>query len=254
VEFQKRLEDLSDDEIRKLSFDPLGGRESRRTVICGLTDNFEAQARVNRLALKYMLPSICAQVYAEGRGAEVTFAFPGVTPACHRCILSSRYKYYASPNNANTVTSDGTPIFSTTRLNAIKGFILLALLHHGSEHPRWGNMLLRIGKRNLVQIRMDPDIAVSLGLKGFDKVFENAGKERLFFDEVIWLPQDPECPATGYAVCPDCGGTGDLRHAAGKFEDTRSLPLWASRDEPDPDRHGESESAVGLDQNQRRLK
>src|SRR5205823_1388158 len=115
------------------------------------------------------LPSLCAQVYQEGRGAEVTFTYPGVTPACHRCILSSRYEAFLELDYQNTVTSNGTPIFATTRLNAIKGFVTLALLHHGTDHPRWGRLLTRIGKRNLLQIRMDPDLAI----RTFGRVFES---------------------------------------------------------------------------------
>jgi hypothetical protein len=189
------------------------------TLLCGLTDNFEAQARVNRLALHFGLPSLCAQVYPEGRGAEVTFTYPGVTPACHRCALSSRYKAYLADGYRNRVTSDGTPIFATARLNALKGFLALALLHHGSDHPRWGGLLARIGARNLVQVRMDPDLPLGV----FDRVFGGGDRERILFDDVVWLPQKPDGPATGFPACPDCGGTGDLCQARGTFADTRPM-------------------------------
>jgi hypothetical protein len=189
------------------------------TLLCGLTDHFEAQARVNRLALHFGLPSLCAQVYPEGRGAEVTFTFPGVTPACHRCALSARYRAYLADGFRNGVTSDGTPIFATSRLNALKGFVALALLHHGSGHPRWGKLLERIGPRNLVQVRMDPDLALGV----FERVFGGGDRERILFDEVVWLPQKPDCPANGFPNCPDCGGTGDLRQARGTFADTKVM-------------------------------
>jgi proteasome lid subunit RPN8/RPN11 len=189
------------------------------TLLCGLTDNFEAQARVNRLALQLALPSLCAQVYQEGRGAEITFTYPGLTPACHRCVLRSRYEAYLKKSFRNDVTSDGTPIFATTRLNALKGFLSLALLHYGSNHPRWGGLAKRIGNRNLVQIRMDPD----LPLRVFDRVFGGGDRERILFDDVVWLPQQPDCPANGFPTCPDCGGTGDLRRAKGTFTDTRLM-------------------------------
>jgi hypothetical protein len=190
-----------------------------RTLLCGLTDHFEAQARVNRLALHFGLPSLCAQVYPEGRGAEATFTFPGVTPACHRCALSARYQAYLAEGFRNGVTSDGTPIFATSRLNALKGFLALALLHHGSGHPRWGRLLERIGPRNLVQVRMDPDLALGV----FDRVFGSGDRERILFDDVVWLPQKPDCPANGFPACPDCGGTGDLRQARGTFADTKVM-------------------------------
>lgn len=224
IALQKSLDDLTDEDIRRLALEPIDGRLAEKAVICGLTDNFFAQARVNRLALQLGLPSLCAQVYREGRGAEITFTYPGVTPACHRCILSSRYRHFLEQGQSNDVTSHGTPIFATARLNAIKGFVMLALLHHGSTHPRWGSMLSRIGNRNLIQIRMDPDFAETMKMTVFNRVFEQADQSRLFFDEVVWLPQKEESPQTGYAYrCPDCGGTGDLRKAIGTILDTRLL-------------------------------
>jgi len=228
VAIQKSLDDITDIEMRRLAVEPIDGCEAERTVICGLTDSFFAQARVNRLALHLGIPSLCAQVYKEGRGAEITFTYPGVTPACHRCILSSRYRHFMEHSKENEVTSHGTPIFATTRLNAIKGFLALALIHHGSQHPRWGNMLSRIGKRNLVQLRMDPDFAETLGIKVFDRVLDGADKDKLFFDDIVWLPEDQECPETGYERCPDCGGTGDLRDAVGKFSNTMFQPQAVS--------------------------
>ena len=170
------------------------------------------------------MPSLCAQVYQEGRGAEITFTYPGITPACHRCILSSRYRAFLERDYQNEVTSDGTPIFSTTRLNAIKGFIALALLHHNTGHPRWGNILKRISNRNLVQVRLDPDFATTIGIDIFDRTFDGADESRLFFDETVWLPQKAECPENGYSyICPDCGGRGDLGLSIGTLGDTRTM-------------------------------
>lgn len=220
IALRKSLDDFDDDAVEALSLHAIDGTVPQRTVIAGLTDDFFAQARVNRLALQLSLPSLSAQVYLEGRGAEVTFTFPGVTPACHRCILSSRYDYFLKKGKENDVTSHGTPIFSTTRLNSIKGFVMLALLHHGSSHPRWGSMLKRIGNRNLAVVRMDPDFSETVGMRTFDRVFEGADRERIFFDEVLWLPQRPECPENGHESCPDCGGSGDLRTVKGKIRDT----------------------------------
>ena len=187
-----------------------------RTLLCGCTDNFFAQARVNRVGLQHGIPTLCAQVYLEGRGVELTFTYPGITPACHRCVLRSRYDAYLSQGYENTVTSDGTPISSTTRLNATKFVLAMTLLHHGTTHPRWGRLLERIGDRNLVQLRLDPDLALPV----FDRVFAG-DRERILFDEAVWLPQKPEGPITSRPPCPDCHGTGDLRTAFGTIADTR---------------------------------
>ena len=210
---------LEDSLFRKLACSPLQADSPSLTLICGLTDDFHAQARVNRLALQFALPSLCAQVYHEGRGAEVTFTYPGVTPACHRCALSSRYRAYLEEGFRNDVGSDGTPICATTRLNALKGFVAMALLHHGQSHPRWGRLLTRIGNRSLIQIRMDPDLPFPV----FERVFGGGDSERILFDDAVWLPQEAECPENGYERCPDCGGTGDLRNARDTFVDTRLI-------------------------------
>lgn len=220
------LDAFSDGDCRALAFAGFdAGEVPEVSLLCGLTDNFEAQARINRLGLKLELPTLCAQVYREGRAAEITFTHPDTTPACHRCILSSRYAAYLNAGFRNDVTSDGTPIFSTTRLNALKGFVALALLHFGTQHPRLGGLLERIGKRNLIQIRMDPDIGESLGLKVFDRVLDGADGARLLFDDVVWLPQEPDrLDLNGRPTCPECGGGGSLRGLGERHSDTRVMP------------------------------
>ena len=169
------------------------------TILCGFSDSFPAQALVNTLAIAHELPCLCAQMYRDGRAAEITFTYPGVTRACHRCMLEPRYKAYDT-GYRNDVTSAGAPIFSTQRANALTGFVALAMLHHGSTHPRWGNMLGRMDQRSLIQVRMDPDLASSLGMHVFDRVLAGADQQRIFFDEAVWLPQEPT------PDCPDCAG------------------------------------------------
>ncbi len=217
------IEDVDDEEFASWLGPMDGGEPPSQTLLCGFTDSFPAQARVNRLALQFAVPSLSAQVYYQGRGAELSFTHPDVTPACHRCALRSRYEAYTEQEFENDVTSNGTPIFATGRLNALKGFLALALLQHGSDHARWGGLAARIGDRNLVQIRMDPDLSETLGLTVFDRVFGEGDTDRILFDEVVWLPQLPDNEASGFTTCPDCGGTGNLRSAAGSFADTRPM-------------------------------
>lgn len=221
--------DLDDVAMRALCCQPFGGPAPVVTLLCGLTDDFTTQARVNALALHLGLPSLCAQVWQEGRGAEVTFTYPGLTPACHRCILAPRYKAFLSEGYVNDVTSHGTPIFATTRLNAIKGFLALALLHHpgdgqpSAEPTRFTGLASRIGNRNLLQIRMDPDLAYNLGITTFEKVFHHSDQHSILFDETVWRPQRPRSGENGESPCPDCAGTGNLHTARGTFIDTRAI-------------------------------
>jgi len=214
-------DEMTDDELHQIVFAPFEGYETpKQVLLCGLTDDFFAQARVNRFALQTGCPALYAQVYREGRGVELVFTHPDVTQACARCALRSRYKAHLE-RRPNAVTSHGTPISATTQLNALKGFLALALIHHGTDHPRWGRLLERIGGRNLVVMRLDPDFSETLGWSLFDNTLP-AG-ERVFFGETLWLPQKPDRPEQGFSTCPECQGTGNLRDAVGTFPDTRVM-------------------------------
>lgn len=223
---KQHLDEISDAEFRSLVFETDAWSEDiKARLLCGLTDNFWCQARVARLGLQFGLPTLEAQVYRKGCGAEIAFVHPDVHLQCIRCILSARYNSYLVGHFQNDAVSKGAQYFATPRLNATKLAIAMAMLHHGSQQPFWTSMIKRMGQRNFVQIRCDPDITSTLGLPNFDQAFAGAKGDQLFFDETIWRPQHPENIENGYSVtCPDCGGTGRLTDAIGKFGDTRLFP------------------------------
>jgi hypothetical protein len=194
-----------------------------QTLICGCTDSFVAQARINRLALQFGLPTLASQVYERGFGAELAWLHPAISHACLRCILNGRYRAYEE--GFENTSSDGAPVTATLRLNAAETFLALALLHHGRNHAIWGNLIARLGNRQLVQIRCHPDAEAALGLRNFSQAFADTQSGHLFADESIWRPQLPECPETGYAPCADCGGGGDLQACVGTFTDTRIMRI-----------------------------
>lgn len=199
------------------------------TLWCGFTDDFWAQARVNRLALNLGQPMLAAQVWPRGAGVEVSFMAPGITPACGRCVLGQRYRAWLQHGFSTPGRSQGTPLPVTDRLNALKGHLALALLHGmagstWSADPaskRWRRLLDAVATRNLAVVRLDPDIATSLGVHLFDQALGSADRSQLAMDETIWRPQEPESPATGFPPCGDCGGTGDLRAVVGTIRETR---------------------------------
>lgn len=197
------------------------------SLLCAFTDNFPAQDRIHRLGLHFGVPTISASVYAEGRGVEVSFAAPGVTPACLRCAQSSRYNAYAN-GYVNDVTSDGTPLLATDRLNTAKQIITLPLLHHISpaarnDHPatiRYRGWMERFHDRNLNITRLDPDSSIP-SFAPLSAVADG----RLIMDETVWTKPVPDGPDSPTGACPDCGGTGDLSNVIGTFADTRIMPL-----------------------------
>jgi len=230
----KNVEEIDDQDFQNFFRRPLRGdlngnnpkigNPPTQTILMVLTDNFWAQARGHRLGLHFGLRTICAQEYLEGRGAEITYTVPGVTPACHRCITASRYRAYMNEDYKNDITSEGAPIFAAEMLNAVLGHVLLMVVHHGTDHSRWGNLIEQLENRNLLQLRMDPDFDSIFGKKFKQRLEGAKGIESFFMLDTIFLSQTPDCgQSPDRPVCPDCGGTGDLRDSIGKFQDTRKI-------------------------------
>ena len=232
------LDAINDDLMRRLYEAPLRSRPigtaddsawapftPDRTILLVLTDSFTAQSRGHRLALHFGIPTVCAQEYIQGLGAEITYTVPGVTTACHRCITSSRYKAYLEEGYTNTVTSAGAPIFAAEYLNAVIGHMLLAVTHHGTDHERWGHTIADLGQRNLLRLRMDPHFDKRFGVDAFTSRLKGLDdRHMLQMFDTLFLTQTPDCGQTPQRpVCPDCGGTGDLSESMGTFSDTRQM-------------------------------
>ena len=208
------LDDLSDDALSELI--------SETTLVLGMTDSFHAQARTNQIALKWGIPSLCAQVYRGGYAAEVTFTHPETTLACHRCILSSRYDAFLKKGIKNHATSEGSQYVATPTVNSLKLWTTLALAHHGSGHSFWGDKLAELGNRNLALIQLDPNVDESLGIRAFKNAYNHPNA---FTGNILWREQFPENPTTGYNYsCPDCGGTGNLKARGENIPDTKIIP------------------------------
>lgn len=222
--------DIDDVAFAHMVRGPLPGGATRPPAVpllCAFTDSFLAQARLSRLALHLGAPFLSAAVYQEGRGVEVAFSAAGVTPACVRCAQASRYRAHVEEGYVNTVTSAGTPLYATSRLNALKQVVALAILHGTSpladpDHPatvRYGRVLEMISERNLVVTRLDPDLPLPM----FGRLSQ-ASDGQSILDDTLWLRQLPDRPDHGFPLCPDCGGTGDLWSARGAFVNTRTMP------------------------------
>ena len=155
--------------------------DSKKTVICAFTDSFFAQARISRIALKYGIPFISGQHHAEGAVSEVIFWYPGITKYSMREIAKSRYEAFEK-GFENNVTSVGSPIFNTTRLNALCEKIALGLLIYGHKPDHaYCSFLNLMSDKNLILIKqkyIDEEHPL------FD-FFDNGANS--LFDEVTWV-------------------------------------------------------------------
>jgi hypothetical protein len=155
-------------------------------ILCAFTDSFNTQARLSRLALKYDLPFLSAQHHAKGETSEIVFWYPGVTQYCQREILSDRYESYQN-GYKNSVTSEGSPIFNTSRLNSICTKLATGmLLYKDSEFNLYSMFLTMKPNSNLLIIRQNCLLNSDSTLAQLFKADESG----YFFDDVVWMDID----------------------------------------------------------------
>ena len=155
-------------------------------LLCAFTDSFIAQARLSRLALKYDLPFLSAQHHAKGETSEIIFWYPGVTQYCQKEILKDRYESYEN-GYKNAVTSEGSPIFNTSRLNSICTKLATGmLLYKDSAFNLYSMFLTMKPNSNLLVIRQNCLLNSDSTLAQLFKADESG----YFFDDVVWVDVD----------------------------------------------------------------
>lgn len=157
--------------------------DKTKIILCAFTDDFFAQKRVCELALKYDVPYIEGQHHQFGHTSELIYYYPGVSKYSSKDILKNRYESYKN-GFKNNVTSVGSPIFNTTRLNALCEKIALGILLYDKEKETKGNysnFIIYNSKCNLILIRQK------------DLYFTDSTLEGLFpdnnfiFDDIVWV-------------------------------------------------------------------
>lgn len=209
----------------KMDAEELKSTMEKADLLLMMTDNFFAQARGNKVALKYNVPSIFAMMYERARCSEISFTIPGVTPGCHRCAVSSRYKAYEE-GFKNDVTSTGSTVFHTQNLNSKIGLLALAILHNDTQDLEFSNWFGSAWDRNFLQVRTHPQYSMDKD-RLFRRTFE--GMKGIFNFDTIWQKIEPESFPQYEQPCPDCGGIGDL-NISSKFISLLQNPVFRKSD------------------------
>ncbi len=185
-------------------------------LMLGCTDNFYAQDRCAQLSLKYGVPYLAAQIFEKGKGHEVIFWYPGVTPSCPRCMLESRYKKMLLPTEKSTGSSAGAAVCVTDYLNAIKSYMAINILCYNEKNTPYYHNLNKYADRNYLMTKCSDDFKAP----AFEPVTELESKEiDLSFPFLtIAIGQTPE------SNCPLCGGTGNIHYTKFDIKDTRCIP------------------------------
>ena len=160
--------------------------DTKNAIICGFTDDFFAQARTVELSLKYGIPYLSAQHHKLGSTSEVVYWYPEISKYTPKQVLATRYKAYEA-GYKNKITSVGSPIFNTTRLNAICSKLATGMLmYSANEMCEYSSFLRLKADNNLLIIRQKNLAFTDSTLKD---LFEET--DQLYFDDILWInPED----------------------------------------------------------------
>ena len=178
--FNVMLDDnMTDEMLEKKIFSQI---DLKKTILCGFTDNFFAQARTVEISLKYGIPYIAGQHHAFGDTSEVLYWYPSVSKYTPKEILASRYEAHET-GNAKRVTSVGSPIFNGSRLSALCAKLATGIfMFMKDEMCPFSSFLNLKPDYNIILIRQKHLALTDSTLKD---LFDNT--DHLHFDDVIWL-------------------------------------------------------------------
>ncbi len=184
-------------------------------ILCGCTDNALAQMRCELLSWKYDIPYLAAQIYAGGNGHEVIFTYPGLTKSCTLCMVHTRYRNIFSKKLPLGGSSEGTSVWVTNYLNAIKTYLALCMFCYDEPNTSYYRELNKYADSNYFMSRCS-DSLDSPVFKAVDQLFTALSDLTMPFGTVA-IEQIPE------ENCPLCSPNAIDRTRDKKNCDTRLL-------------------------------
>lgn len=168
-------------------------------LMLAMTDDFEVQAYLNRIACIYNTDTLFAASYLNAAAVEVTGTLNASRKCgygCHRCFTYTRYLAYA--NGHQNAVSPGSHVFQAEYLNAILGNLSVAILHDQQGSLLGNTSLARLFTREpLIISRLDPEFSADSG-----EAFADTPPANRIFTTRHWHRNVPD----DY-ICADCGVT-----------------------------------------------
>ena len=175
----------------------------RPDLIIAATDSLDAQAYVNRFALRHGIPAILIDVHERGLGGMITVIMRGWP--CYFCIARRRFELQQEgqvPIDLPGARGMGADI---AFIDAIVLKVALAVLSRGTDTD-YGRFFKRMENRSQIIVRCHPDFrfgeadlfdVVLADLPTQPKDFKAELQSDAFFAcDTLWLrPEfDPQCP------------------------------------------------------------
>jgi len=165
--------------------------EGRQVILIMASDYHPAQARGNRIAIKYDVPVFWVGIYHLGKAGEIIFYIPGFDLPCYRCITETRYSYFDKKRLSNHLTGDCSGSGRSTGLPTAASFIdavlehlIIGYIHIDTETNQHGRLFrgLLVEKRNLIQCQLDPDYLLNDSENIFSQI---QGPDQIAFNTIF---------------------------------------------------------------------
>lgn len=176
-------------------------------VVAG-TDQFQAQATINELAVRYATPAVFVGVHANGDGGRIIWTVP-VDTGCYRCVARERYDMAESSAPQSKLNLDGMAacLLDVQLIDIIAMKVAVAILERGQD-SHYGRFYERMRGRNDLVVRCHPDY--EWGKTLWDALLGDLPKspkdyaselrdQALLAADCVWLKgrRDPGCPVCG---------------------------------------------------------
>lgn len=96
-------------------------------LVVGGTDNLEAQARVNAIAVERKIPAVFIGIHAFAQGGRIIWTMPGMP--CYRCVARERFE---NPEGNNLTGAVGA-IFDCQSIDMHATRIAVSILEHDQD-------------------------------------------------------------------------------------------------------------------------
>lgn len=151
--------------------------DTGKVLLCAFTDDYLANLRCSKIAVKYCIPLLNGAHHENGDSSEVFFYMPGLTRYSYRDATFNRLEVYKD-GFKNTVTSVGSPIYNTTRLNSICEKLAMGmLLFEVMEENSCVKAIYQLRNKNFALLRQKP-----IDIESITDIFTSGS-----FDNLVWL-------------------------------------------------------------------
>jgi hypothetical protein len=156
--------DISDQKIKRIIDKERS--KGRQVILVMASDYHPVQARGNRIALKFNIPTFWIGIYRMGKAGEIIFFIPDYDLPCYRCITETRYRFFDKNRLLNHLKGDfnGAGISSglptaATYIDSIAYHLITGFIHMDSNENQHGRLFKKLlkEKRNFIQCQLDPD-------------------------------------------------------------------------------------------------